>query len=93
MLFVALFLLGFGWNLGFVAGSTMLTRGVEVAERTRLQGIADSLIWSSAAAASLGSGVILAAASFTALALLGVALTVVPLWLFVTRNRGVATAS
>ena len=94
VLFIALFLLGFGWNLGFVAGSTMLTQGVEVAQRTRLQGMADSLIWSMSAAASLGSGVVLAAASYTALALLGVALTVVPLWLFVTRSRSVArTAS
>ncbi len=93
VLFVALFLLGYGWNLGFVAGSTMLTRGVDVADRTRLEGMADSLIWSSAAVASLGSGVVLAAASYTALALLGVALTIVPLWLFITRSRGVATAS
>ena len=43
VLFAALFLLGFGWNLGFVAGSTMLTQGVEVGQRTRLQGLADSL--------------------------------------------------
>ena len=93
VLFVALFLLGYGWNLGFVAGSTMLTRGVDGADRTRLEGMADSLIWSSAAVASLGSGVVLAAASYTALALLGVALTIVPLWLFITRSRGVATAS
>ncbi len=94
VLFIALFLLGFGWNLGFVAGSTMLTQGVEVAQRTRLQGLADSLIWSMSAAASLGSGVVLAAASYTALALLGVTLTVVPLWLFVSRNRSMArTAS
>jgi MFS family permease len=93
VLFLALFLLGYGWNLGFVAGSTMLTRGVDVADRTRLQGVVDSLIWSSAAAASLGSGVVLAAASYTALALLGVALTVVPLWLFITRGRGLAPAA
>jgi MFS family permease len=93
VLFLALFLLGYGWNLGFVAGSTMLTRGVDIADRTRLQGMADSLIWSSAAAASLGSGVVLAAASYTALALLGVALAVVPLWLFITRGRGLAPAS
>lgn len=93
VLFLALFLLGYGWNLGFVAGSTMLTRGVDIADRTRLQGMADSLIWSSAAAASLGSGVVLAAASYTALSLLGVALAIVPLWLFITRSRSIATAA
>ena len=93
LLFVALLLLGYGWNLEFVAGSTLLTRGVNVADRTRLQGVADSLIWSSAVAASLGSGVVLAAASYTALSLLGVALAIVPLWLFITRSRGIPAAS
>src|SRR4029453_3847318 len=47
LLFLALFLSRFGWNLGFVAGSTMLTHGVDIADRPRLQGAADSLIWSS----------------------------------------------
>ncbi|HET9455908.1 MAG TPA: MFS transporter, partial [Candidatus Limnocylindrales bacterium] len=90
VLFVALFLLGFGWNLGFVAGSTLLTRGVDVADRTRVQGLADSLIWSSAAVASLGSGIVLAFASFTALGLLGCALVILPLWLVVARRRAIA---
>jgi MFS family permease len=70
MLFVALFLLGFGWNLGFVAGSALLSTGMDLAERTRVQGLADALIWSSAAVASLGSGVVLAVAGFTALGVL-----------------------
>lgn len=81
ILFLALFLLGYGWNLGFVAGSALLTHGLSLAERTRLQGVTDALIWSSAAAASLGSGVIVAVAGFTALGLLGTAIVVVPLWL------------
>ena len=38
LLFLALFLLGYGWNLGFVAGSTLLSHGVDVAERTRAPG-------------------------------------------------------
>jgi MFS family permease len=85
VLFLALFLLGYGWNLGFVAGSSLLTHGVDIADRTRLQGMADSLIWSSAAVASLGSGIVLATASYAALGILGVALIVVPLWMFLTR--------
>jgi MFS family permease len=56
ILFVALFLLGYGWNLGFVAGSTLLTSGLGLSERTRVEGLTDALIWSSAAAASLGLG-------------------------------------
>lgn len=80
ILFIALFLLGWGWNLGFVAGSALLTEGLAVGERTRLQGVTDALIWSSAAAAALGSGVVVATASYTALGLLGAALVVLPVW-------------
>ena len=80
MLFVALFLLGWGWNLGFVAGSALLTEGLSVTERTRLQGVTDALIWSSAAAAALGSGVVVAVASYTTLGLLGAVLILLPVW-------------
>ena len=78
LLFVALFLLGVGWNLGFVAGSALLTEGLDGAERTTLQGATDAMIWSSAAAAALGSGIVVAAASYTALGLLGAALILLP---------------
>jgi hypothetical protein len=53
-----------------VAGSALLSTGMQLAERTRLQGVADALIWSSAAVASLGSGIVLAIAGFTALGVL-----------------------
>jgi predicted MFS family arabinose efflux permease len=92
-LFIALFLLGYGWNLGFVAGSTLLTKGLALAERTRIEGVTDSLIWSSAAAASLGSGVVVAAAGYTALGLLGAALVIVPIWLVFARRSEVSAAS
>ncbi len=87
LLFLALFLLGYGWNLGFVAGSTMLTAGLGLVERTKVEGVTDSVIWSSAAAASLGSGLVVAAAGYTTLGLLGAALIVVPAWFVVRRRR------
>jgi MFS family permease len=90
ILFLALFLLGYGWNLGFVAGSAILTHGLEVRERTRLQGLTDALIWSSSAAASIGSGVVVAVAGFTTLGLLGAAMVVIPAWLVVARRRALA---
>jgi len=90
LLFIALFLLGYGWNLGFVAGSALLTHGLEVAERTRLQGLTDALIWSSSAAASIGSGFVVAVAGFTALGLLGAAMVVFPVWLVIVRRRALA---
>ena len=74
LLLVALFLLGFGWSLGYVAGSALLTTGLSLPERTRLQGLTDALIWSSAAGASLASGVVVATAGYTTLGLLGAAL-------------------
>lgn len=90
ILFVALFLLGYGWNLGYVAGSALLTHELSLAERTRIQGLTDGLIWSSAAAASLGSGVVVAAASFASLGLLGAALVVVPTLLVIARRTAVS---
>ncbi len=91
VLFFSLFLIGYGWNLGYVAGSALLTHGLDLAERTRLQGTTDALIWSSAAAASLGSGVVVAVAGFTALGIIGAAIVIVPAWLvFTRRTRGTA---
>jgi MFS family permease len=92
ILFVALFLLGYGWNLGYVAGSALLSHGLALADRTRLQGTTDSIIWSSAAAASLGSGIVVAAASYTALGLMGAAIVIVPIWLFATRRSRILPA-
>ncbi len=85
-LFLALFLLGYGWNLGYVAGSALLTTGLSIVERTRLQGVSDALIWSSAAAASLTSGVIMAAAGFAVLGLIGAAMIAVPVTLTLARR-------
>ena len=89
LLFIALFLLGYGWNLGYVAGSALLTHGLSLAERTRLQGLTEGLIWSSAAVASLGSGVVVGAAGYATLGLMGAGLVVVPILLVVARRRAV----
>lgn len=93
LLFVALFLLGWGWNLGFVAGSAMLSAGVELAARARVQGVADAVIWTTSAFASLGSGAIVAAAGFSTLGFLGVALVLAPVWLLLTRRHVIAAGA
>jgi len=93
VLFLALFLLGYGWNLGYVAGSALLTTGLSLAERTRVQGLTDGLIWSSAAVASIGSGVVLAYAGYAILGLLGAALVVVPMLLVIARRSAVSGAA
>jgi MFS family permease len=93
LLTLALFLLGYGWNLGFVAGSALLTRGLALGERTRVQGIADGMVWSSAALASLSSGVIVAGASYTALGFLAIGLLVVPTGMLLARRSTVWAAA
>ena len=90
VLFLALFLLGYGWNLGYVAGSALLTHGLSLAERTKIQGLTDTLIWSSAAVASLGSGMVLAYAGYAILGLMGAGLVVVPMLLVAARRSAVA---
>jgi MFS family permease len=90
---IALFLLGFGWNLGFVAGSAMLSTGLALAERTRLQGFADALIWSTSAVASLGSGVIVAVGGYTGLSLLGAALIAIPIVVVASQRRSIAATA
>ena len=89
LLFIALFLLGYGWNLGYVAGSALLTHGLSLPERTKIQGLTDTLIWSSAAVASLGSGFVLAYAGYAILGLMGAGLVVVPMLLVAARRTAV----
>ena len=93
ILFVALFLLGWGWNLGFVAGSAMLSSEIELAERARVQGTADAVIWTTSALASLGSGAVVAAAGFSTLGFLGVAIVLAPVWLLLNRRRAVVAGA
>jgi MFS family permease len=82
---IALFLLGLGWNFGFVAGSALLTRGVPQHVRTELQGRADSLVWMAAALASVASGFVLATAGYATLNIAGALLALVPLAVIVKR--------
>jgi MFS family permease len=87
VLVIALFLLGLGWNFGYVAGSSLLADNLELHERTRIQGTADALIWSTAAAASLGSGLIMAAVGYTWLGILGAAVVVIPVLVLRSHRR------
>lgn len=78
VLAVALFLLGYGWNLNLVAGSALLTGAVATTEQARLQGSVEALVWGTSAAASAASGPVFAAGGYSLLALLAGALLVVP---------------
>lgn len=82
-LFVALFLLGYGWNLCYVAGSALLTDHLSTAETSRTQGINDLLMGSVSAASSLAGGAVFAAYGFTAMSLAGAVASVLLLVLIV----------
>jgi MFS family permease len=54
--FIALVLLGIGWNFGFIGATTMLAGAHESYERGRIQGVNDMLVFGGVTLASLGSG-------------------------------------
>lgn len=87
LLVVVLFVLGVGWNLAFVGGSSLLAVGIDGPLRSRLQGRVDSLTWGSAALASISSGVIYQATDYRMIALIGLMLLVVPVIVVVANRR------
>lgn len=86
ILVVGLFLLGAGWNFGFVAASTELQVGLPVADRLKIQGIADSITWISGGLGAAISGVIVGVSSYFVLAAIGALFTLAPIP-FVLRTR------
>ncbi|MGI9370359.1 MAG: MFS transporter, partial [Ruegeria sp.] len=54
--FVALVLLGIGWNFGFIGATTMLAGAHDLNERGRMQGLNDFLVFGGVTVASFSSG-------------------------------------
>lgn len=54
--FIALVLLGLGWNFGFIGATAMLTSAHAPEERAKVQGINDFLVFGMVAVASFASG-------------------------------------
>lgn len=54
--FIALILLGLGWNFGFIGATTMLAASHEPHERGRMQGLNDLIVFGGVTLASLSSG-------------------------------------
>jgi MFS family permease len=77
----ALFLLGYGWNLCFIAGSARLAQELPHAQRIQVEGAVDSGVWTVAAAAGLASTAVLAVGGYPALAGVAVAAIAVPVLL------------
>src|SRR5262245_56994790 len=88
-----LVVLGMGWNFLYVGGSTLLTEGYRAAERAKVQGFNDFLIFGTVATSSFASGTLHSAFGWTAVnygVLPLVALTLgATLWLMGRRRRAV----
>jgi MFS family permease len=54
--FIAMILLGIGWNFGFIGATTMLATAHTPAERGRMQGMNDLIVFGGVTLASLSSG-------------------------------------
>lgn len=68
MIFVGLFLLGLGWNIGLIGGTTLLTASVPKLARVEAQGTGDLTLSACGAVAAFGSGFVKAAAGYHVLA-------------------------
>ncbi|MCC5964688.1 MAG: MFS transporter [Natronohydrobacter sp.] len=57
--YIALILLGIGWNFGFIGATTMLTAAHKPEERGRVQGMNDMIVFGGVFVASLSSGTLM----------------------------------
>jgi MFS family permease len=72
---VALFLLGLGWNFCFIAGSSLLADALAARERARAQGASEVLVSLATGVGSLGTGAVFSQGGMTAVAAVGIALS------------------
>jgi MFS family permease len=64
---LALVLLGLGWNFLYIGGTTLLTEAYTPAERAKAQGTNDFLVFIAMAASSLSSGMVVTGSGWAAL--------------------------
>lgn len=70
-LIIALALLGLGWNLGLISGTTLIVDHTHSANRAKIQGTVDVFIALAGASGGAMSGMIVANSSYTTLSLVG----------------------
>ncbi len=86
----SMFLVGLGWNMCYIGGSSLLADSVASSERGAAQGASDLMVNLTSAVSSLSSGFILAALGYTILCLFGAFLSVIPIVLSGWRGLVVA---
>lgn len=93
LMFVGLFFLGLGWNVGLIAGSTLLTGSVPEESKVEVQGTADLTMSICGATAAFGSGFVKESFGFHLLAngaAVLAACLLVAAWLAAARSPSVA---
>ena len=84
--FVGLVLLGLGWNLMFVAATTLLTSTYTPQERFRAQGFNDLVVFGSQATASLLAGTAIEKLGWESLNIATLPLLALVIWAIVSRS-------
>ena len=95
LMFVGLFLLGLGWNIGLISGTTLLNGSVPDSARVEAQGTGDLTMSLCGAVAAFGSGFVKASLGFHLLANIATAIAaglLIYAWVVATRMRRVAPA-
>jgi MFS family permease len=90
---IALFLLGYGWNLAVVGGSGLLVRELPEDAQTRVQGLVEATSWGAATVATIASTAALSAGGYVLLAPLAGAFVLVPVVLLVSVGRKIVQLS
>jgi MFS family permease len=89
---IALVLLGAGWNLLFIAGTTLLTRCYRSEERFRAQGFNDLLTFGCQATVSLLAGIAVAGLGWEHMNLVALPLLAIMLLVVLAHWRGLGSA-
>jgi len=88
---IALVLLGVGWNFMFVGATTLLTTTYTAAEKAKVQGVNDLAVWSTMITSSLSAGALMSATGWTDLNRYALPFvltaTLAILWLMLQRRR------
>lgn len=81
VLVISLFLLGLGWNFGYVAGTTLLSDALRGKERTTMQGANDMIVAGVASLGGFSSGVFFDWGGYTMVAGVGLVMVLLFLWI------------
>lgn len=76
VLWLALFLLGLGWNFAFVGGSSLLSDALSAAERAQTQGVAETLVAIASGLASFSVGFVFELGDYQLVSTVGLGMTV-----------------